>query len=168
LVSILPTSVSARIPDFQKGLKNFLSRYFKAYALILFLTFCELYVGFSMLALEYSFLLAILISLVDIFPVLGVGTIILPWAAITLIGGNYPLGFGLVILWGVVTIVRQIIEPRIVGGTLGVHPILMLIAMYLGFRFFGLLGILLSPAALMLTRFAIKEFRHNKNASVRR
>ena len=168
MVSFLPTAVSARIPDFQKGLKNFLSRYFKAYALILFLTFCELYVGFSVLSLEYSFLLAILISLVDIFPVLGVGTVILPWAAIALIGGNYHLGFGLVILWGVVTIVRQIIEPRIVGGTLGVHPILMLIAMYLGFRFFGILGILLSPAILMLARFAIKEFRHTQNASLHR
>ncbi len=164
-VSVLPKPISARIPDFQKGLKNFLSRYFKAYALILFLTFCELYVGFSVLSLEYSFLLAILISLVDIFPVLGVGTVLLPWAATALIGGNYHLGFGLVILWGAVTIVRQIIEPRIVGGTLGVHPVLMLIAMYLGFRFFGILGILLSPAALMLTRFTLRELHHDKNAS---
>ena len=167
-VSILPSSLSARIPDFQKGLKNFLSRYFKAYALILFLTFCELYVGFSVLSLEYSFLPALLISLVDVFPVLGVGTVLLPWSAISLLGGNYRLGLGLIILWGTVTIVRQIIEPRIVGGTLGIHPVLMLIAMYLGFRFFGILGVLLSPAMLIITRFIIKEFQKNKNVSLRR
>lgn len=162
LTSFLPEKLAAKIPTFQKGFKNFLTRYLRAYALILFLTFCELYVGFSVLSLEYSFLPAILISLVDIFPVLGVGTVLLPWAAVVLLGGNYFLGFGLIILWAAVTVVRQIIEPRIVGGTLGVHPVLMLIAMYLGYRFFGILGILLSPAAVIVARFILKEVRTAK------
>ncbi len=157
LKSLLPDSIATRMPSFQKGFKNFLTRYLRAYALILFLTFCELYVGFSVLDLEYSFLPAILIALVDIFPVLGVGTILLPWAGVVLLGGNYYVGFGLILLWAAVTVVRQIIEPRIVGGTLGVHPILMLIAMYIGFRLFGILGILLSPAAVITARFFIKE-----------
>lgn len=157
LKSLLPEKLAARMPAFQKGFKNFLTRYLRAYALILFLTFCELYVGFSVLELEYSFLPAALIALVDLFPVLGVGTVLLPWAGIVLLGKNYYLGFGLIILWAAVTVVRQIIEPRIVGGTLGVHPILMLIAMYIGFRFFGILGVLLSPAAVITARFFIKE-----------
>jgi len=158
LTSFLPSWLATRIPFFQKSLKTFLTKYLRAYALILFLTFCELYVGFSVLSLEYSFLPALLISLVDIFPVLGVGTVLIPWAAIMLLSGNYYVGFGLIILWAAVTVVRQIIEPRIVGGTLGVHPILMLIAMYIGYRFFGILGILLSPAAVLITRFFLKEF----------
>ncbi len=162
-VSVLPSSISERMPSFQKGFKEFLTRYLRAYAIILFLTFCELYVGFTVLSLEYSFLPALLIALVDIFPVLGVGTVLIPWAVIVLLGGNYFLGFGLLILWAAVTVIRQIIEPRIVGGTLGVHPVLMLIAMYIGYRFFGILGILLSPAAVILARFAIKEFKTDKS-----
>lgn len=165
LSSFLPSRISERLPALQKGFKDFLTRYLRAYALILFLTFCELYVGFSVLSLEYSFLPALLISLVDIFPVLGVGTVLLPWAAIMLLGGNYYLGFGLIILWAAVTVIRQIIEPRIVGGTLGVHPVLMLIAMYIGYRFFGILGILLSPAAVIVARFVIKEVRNGKRVS---
>ena len=162
-ILFLPQNLVNRIPAFQKSFKNFLSRYFRAYALILFLTFCELYVGFSILSLEYSFLPAVLIALVDIFPVFGVGTVLIPWAGIMLLRGNYYIGFGLLILWAVIAVVRQIIEPRIVGGTLGVHPALMLIAMYIGFRFFGILGILLSPAVLTLTRFAVKELKKQKN-----
>ena len=157
LKSLLPENLAARMPALQAGFKNFLTCYLRAYALILFLTFCELYVGFSVLGLEYSFLPAILTALVDIFPVLGVGTVLLPWAGVVLLGGNYYVGFGLIILWGAVTVIRQIIEPRIVGGTLGVHPILMLIAMYIGFRLFGILGLLLSPAGVITARFFFKE-----------
>lgn len=165
LKSLLPNKVAARMPSLQAGFKNFLTRYLRAYALILFLTFCELYVGFSVLDLEYSFLPALLIALVDIFPVLGVGAVLLPWAGIVLLGGNYYVGFGLIILWAAVTVVRQIIEPRIVGGTLGVHPILMLIAMYIGYRLFGILGILLSPAAVITARFFLKEVKQAPKAS---
>lgn len=159
LKSLLPERVAKRMPALQSGFKHFLTRYLRAYAIILFLTFCELYVGFSVLELEYSFLPAVLIALVDLFPVLGVGTVLLPWAGIVLLGGDYYLGFGLIILWAAVTVLRQIIEPRIVGGTLGVHPILMLIAMYIGFRLFGILGILLAPAAVITARFFFKEVR---------
>lgn len=168
LKSLLPSGTAARMPAFQKGLKNFLTRYLRAYALILFLTFCELYVGFSVLNLEYSFLPAILTALVDIFPVLGVGTVLLPWAGIVLLGGNYYVGFGLILLWAAVTVVRQIIEPRIVGGTLGIHPILMLIAMYIGFRLFGILGILLSPATVITARFFFGEIRGTSQKQVRK
>lgn len=164
LASLLPSKLSLRLPALQSGFKAFLTRYLRAYALILFLTFCELYVGFSVLSLEYRLWPALLIALVDIFPVLGVGTVLLPWAAILLLGGNYYLGFGLIILWAAVTVVRQIIEPRIVGGTLGVHPVLMLVAMYIGYRLFGVLGILLSPAAVSVARFLIKEIRPQKHA----
>lgn len=161
LKSLLPKALAARMPALQSGFKNFLTRYLRAYTLILFLTFCELYVGFSVLGLEYSFLPAVLIALIDIFPVLGVGAILLPWAGVVLLSGNYYVGFGLIILWGAVTVIRQIIEPRIVGGTLGVHPILMLIAMYIGFRLFGILGILLSPAAVITARFFFKEAKED-------
>lgn len=165
-LSILPKKARARLPAIKTALGDFLKRYLRAYALILFLTFCELYVGFCVLSLEYSFLPALLIAFVDLLPVLGVGTVLIPWSAIMLLSGNYYLGFGLLILWGCITIVRQIIEPRILGGTLGVHPVLMLIAMYLAYRFFGFLGILLSPAAVMLIRLFLKEFGKHKVDSV--
>lgn len=167
-ISLLPTSFHTRLPDLKRGTGHFLLRYLRAYTILLFLTFCELYVGFTVLALEYRFLPALFISLVDIFPVLGVGTVLLPWAAVSFVSGNHTLGLGLLIVWGAVTLVRQIIEPRILGGTLGLHPMPMLIGMYIGYRFFGIIGILSAPAVLMLLRFGLRELQSREQKKMER
>lgn len=130
-------------------------RWLRAYLLLLALTFGELLVGFSVLGVEYAFLLALLIALIDVLPILGVGTVLIPWALVMLAGRNYRLALGLIVLYAVILIVRQIAEPRIVGGSIGLHPLLTLAAMYIGFRLFGVAGMLLSPAvALALSLLA--------------
>ncbi len=155
VINLLPIAIRCRLPS----AKQFLGKYLRAYLLILFLTFCELFVGFTVLRVDYAFLLAFLIAIVDILPIFGVGTVLLPWSILLFFGKNFALGFGLLILWCAVTVVRQIIEPRIVGGTFGIHPILTLLGMYVGFRLFGIVGMLLSPAALLLLRSALKEYQ---------
>ncbi len=157
--SVLPNTILCRLSDVKVNTKQFLGKYFRAYLLILFLTFCELFVGFTILRVDYAFLLAFLIALVDILPIFGVGTVLLPWSIILFFGKNFYLGFGLLILWCAVTVVRQIIEPRIVGGTFGIHPMLTLLGMYIGFRLFGIAGMLLSPAAIVLLRFTLREYQ---------
>ena len=124
----------------------------------MFLTFCELFVGFSVLSVEYSFLLALVISTVDILPALGVGTVLIPWSVIELLTRDFKTGFGLLILWAVITVVRQIIEPKIVGGSLGLHPLVTLIGMYVGFRLFGIIGLLASPALAVAAKVILKEW----------
>ena len=165
LSSLLPPSLSQKIPQLKARVKRFTAKYLRAYLFLMFLTFCELFAGFSILGTTYSFLPALAISAVDIFPVLGVGTILVPWSVVELLSKDFRMGFGLLIMWIVITVVRQIVEPRIVGGSLGLHPILTLVGMYVGFRLFGIGGMLLSPAVLLAVKVVLKEWYPPKKAS---
>ena len=146
---LLPRAWQGKMPGFRRRAALTALRWLRAYLLLLGLTFCELLIGFLLLGVDYAFLLALLIALLDFLPVFGVGTALIPWAAVMLLSGNYTLGAGLLIVYGVIAIVRQIAEPRIVGGSIGLHPLLTLAAMYIGFKCFGLPGMLLAPAAAL-------------------
>ena len=119
--------------------------YLKAYGILILITSIELFIGFTILGINNAILLAILIALIDIFPILGTGTVVIPWAIISLIQGNFFRGIGLAIIYIVVLLVRQIIEPRIVGAQLGQHPVVTLIAIYIGFLWMGVFGMILLP-----------------------
>jgi len=159
LGTLLPARIAGNIPAVWERTRRFLIRYSKAYLFLMFITFCELFGGFTIIGIEYAFVLALVISVVDILPVLGVGTVLVPWSVIMLLQQEFRKGFGLLILWAVVTVVRQIIEPRIVGGTLGLHPALTLAGMYVGLRLFGLVGMLLAPALILAVKTALREWR---------
>ena len=143
-------AIVSRSEDFLRFCHGFL----RAYLLLFLLTFFELLVGFLVLGLDYAVLPALLVAAVDILPVLGVGTVLLPWAIVELLCRRFYLGFGLILLWLVVTVVRQVIEPRLLGKTLGVDPLLSLAASYIGWRLFGVAGLLLGPLAAVALRFA--------------
>lgn len=145
--SVLPAGASERLTALKHKITGTALKYLRAYVLLLLMTFGELFIGFGILGIDYALLLAAVIAVIDILPVLGVGSVLIPWAAVVLISGNYYLGFGLLIIYACVAVVRQIAEPRIVGGSLGIHPLLTLISMYAGFKLFGLIGMLTGPAA---------------------
>ena len=119
--------------------------YLRAYGILILITSIELFIGFSILGVNNAIVLAILIALIDIFPILGTGTVVIPWAIFSLIKGNIFLGIGLGIIYIAVLIIRQIIEPRIVGAQLGQHPVVTLIAIYIGFLWMGVFGMILLP-----------------------
>ena len=121
----------------------------KAYGLLMLLTFAELSVGLLILRVPYAIPVAALIALVDILPVLGTGTVVIPWAAVCLLTGNTRLFIGLLVLYGVITLVRNILEPRLVSRQTGVHPLAALLLMYLGLRLMGIWGLLLFPPLAM-------------------
>ena len=127
---------------------NILFRFGKAYLILISITFAEVTLGLLILQVPSAIPIALIIALVDIFPVLGTGTIMLPWAVISLGNGNYFLGFGLIVLYAVITVVRQIIEPRIVGGQIGLYPLLTLLCMFIGAQLFGFWGMFGFPIAL--------------------
>lgn len=143
----LPRRPAEKIPSLRARAKALSFRYLRAYLLILFATFVQLFVGFLILRVRYAFLLSLLIAVVDFLPVLGVGTVLIPWAIVALLQKNFYLGFGLLILLAAVTVLRQILEPRLVGKSLGLHPLAALIAGYAGWRWFGFLGMALGPVA---------------------
>ena len=120
----------------------------RSYVLIMLLTFTELSILFSLFGIENAVLKAGLIALLDIMPILGTGGIMIPWAVISLVLGYTKLGIELFIIYGIVTVVRNYVEPKIVGTQLGLHPIITLVAMFVGLRLFGFWGLFGLPVGI--------------------
>ena len=150
--AFLPHRWKQKMPKIKENLRDVLKKYVKAYGVLLLLTFALLLVGFWILRVEYAFLLAFLIALADLLPVIGVGTILIPWGIVMLLQKQFYLGFGLLILYLVISLVRQVAEPKVLGKSLGLHPLLTLFATYVGFTLFGLLGMILAPVAALLAK----------------
>lgn len=125
-----------------------LGRFVKAYFVIMMITFVELLCGFLVMRVRYAFLAALLIAIIDVLPVLGVGTVLIPWSALSFIEGDAVRGIQLLVLLGVMYIVRQAVEPRILGKNAGVHPVVALIFVYAGFCLAGVVGMILAPILL--------------------
>ncbi len=139
-------------------LGEILGKMLKSYATLIFITFCEVSIGLNILKLigvyEGGYIIAISIctAIVDILPVLGTGTIMVPWAIYNLFTGNIGLGIGLLVLYALITVIRQILEPRLVAMNVGIHPVVTLAGMYLGVQLFGFLGIFILPITFILVK----------------
>lgn len=129
-----------------------LFRLVKAYTILITITFVELAVGLSILRVENAVSVALIIACVDILPVLGTGGIVIPWIFIELFKRNIPLAIGLTIVYVFVTIVRNILEPKIVGEQIGLHPIIMLICMFAGVKLFGFIGLFVLPIIVIILK----------------
>lgn len=144
------------IPQDKKGIteksadyiKNIVFVYIKSYSLLFFLTFLELSIGLLVLRIPYAVGIALLIAVFDILPVLGTGGILLPWAVILFVMGNKPLAAGILILYIIITVIRNIVEPKIVGKQIGLHPLVTLAAMFIGLKIFGIMGMIVLPVSL--------------------
>lgn len=150
VIKILPNKIAQYLSKLKHRVIVGFKKYLKAYCILFIITFAELLVGFWILDVDYAFVLAILIALIDFLPVFGTGAVLVPWGIILLLMKNYFLGIGIIVLFVLMTIIRQIIEPKIVGKSLGVHPILTLITIYLGFKLFGLFGMIFLPIATLI------------------
>lgn len=125
----------------------------RSYALIMSITFVELSIGLTLIRIDHAILVAFVIAIFDILPVLGTGGIMIPWAILTAIQGNYPLALGLLVVYLVITVIRNIIEPKIVGSQLGLHPVVTLCSMFVGAQLFGVIGLFGFPIGLSLLRY---------------
>jgi len=124
----------------------------RSYAIIMSLTFVELAIGLSIVKINHAVVIALLISVFDILPVLGTGGIMIPWTVLTAIQGDFRLSLGLLIIYIAITIIRNIVEPKIVGGQLGLHPVVTLASMFAGVQLFGVVGLFGFPIGLSLLR----------------
>lgn len=122
----------------------------RSYLLIMSITCLELFVGFTIIRLEHAFMIAAMIAIFDILPVLGTGGIMIPWMILEAISGRYSLAIGLLCIYLFVTVMRNILEPKIVGGQLGLHPVVTLSSMFLGVQLFGGIGLFGFPIGLSL------------------
>ena len=125
----------------------------RSYALIMCITFVELSIGLSIIGIERAMLVALLIAIFDILPVLGTGGIMIPWVILSALGGDLPQALALLVLYVIITVIRNIIEPRIVGAQIGLHPVLTLMSMFVGNHLFGIVGLFGLPILLSLLRY---------------
>lgn len=130
----------------------------KAYLIIMFITFCEVFIGLNILKMtgvfssSYVFVISLVTAIVDIVPVLGTGTILVPWMLFSFLVGDTGLGIGLLVMYVVITVIRQVVEPKLVAGQLGLPAFLTVIAMFLGVKLFGFIGLFLLPMTIILLK----------------
>ncbi len=140
------------ILDIKNYVVGSIFKFITSYAMIMSITFAELAIGLSILQIEHAIFVAFLISLVDVLPVLGTGGVVIPWILIEVAGKNYSMALGLLFLYLFVTVMRNILEPKIVGNRVGLHPVLMLISMFVGVKLFGALGLVILPFLLIVVK----------------
>lgn len=140
--------------DTSKHLYNTLVRaligWLKAQFIILCCMFLVMFIGFTILGVNYALLIAVGIAVMDALPILGSGLVMIPWIAYQLFFGSLPLGIGLAVVYVLLIFTRQSIEPRVVGGQIGLPPLWTMCAMYAGFKLFGFIGLFIGPLALLL------------------
>lgn len=140
-----------------------LGKMIKAYAIIITITFCELALGLSILKLMniyeggYIFIIAAITAIIDIVPVLGTGTVLIPWALYNFISGNYSLAIGLIIIYVCITVIRQVIEPKLVATQLGLPAFLTIVSMFIGSHIFGVIGIFILPITIVMLKLLDDE-----------
>ena len=153
----LPDKFNDTFGEARKFVTGTLWKMIKSYMIIMIITFLEILIGLSILSVNYALPIAAIIAVLDIMPVIGTGGILIPWAIIELILKNYFLGFSLLILYIGVTVFRNIIEPRIVGHQIGLHPIITITAMYAGLRLFSVAGIIIGPVVAITVKYLNDE-----------
>lgn len=143
--SLLPKTWISVLSTFKKEVFTVIRKYFLSYFFILIITFVVMISGFMILRVEHALFVAFLVAVLDLLPIIGVGTVLIPWSIIELISGNRFLGVGLLLLFVVNAIIRQLIEPKILGRNLDLHPIVTLLLIYVGYSLFGLVGLIILP-----------------------
>jgi sporulation integral membrane protein YtvI len=141
---------SERLSIVKKELKKYLGGYLKAQGILMLISFAIMFVGLSILQIDYALLIALGIAIVDALPFFGSGLILWPWTVIAFLGGDIKLGVGLLIIYVAVMIMRRFAEPKLVSTGMGLHPILTLMSMYIGYKTLSIGGLILGPIILML------------------
>ena len=130
-----------------------LIKYFRGMVTMSAIVYVLLLTGFLILKMDYAYLTALLVAVVDFFPLLGTGIVLIPWGIITIVTGGLFKGIGLLAVWGCVMLIRQLIEPKVMGKALGLHPLITLIAAYTGYKVYGIIGAILFPILTLIISY---------------
>lgn len=154
LQKIIPSTVTEYYKLAMQNIRSAVGGYFKAQFKIMLIIIVVLFLGFEFLGVPYSFLLALLTAFLDFLPVFGTGTIIGPWVIVDLITGKYGDAIFLTILYLVCQLIKQFLQPKMVGDSIGMSPLATLFFMFVGYRFGGVLGLIIGiPVGMVLVNF---------------
>lgn len=129
------------------GIRGSFGRWLRAQAIMTVIMFFALSIAFAMLRIRYSLLMALITAVVDALPVFGAGTVLLPWAAYMLLTGETAVGVGLAVTYGAVALLRGLIQAKLLGDQLGLHPLATLVSIYAGYKVWGVVGMIVFPIA---------------------
>ena len=143
-----------------------LGNYLKAQSILILISFIIVLIGLFIFKLiginvQYPILMALLIGIVDALPIVGSGTVMMPWAIISAFHGDIKLSISIVVLYIIIIVIRQLIEPKIISNHIGIHPIFTLIAMYTGFKVIGTIGIFVGPIVLIILKTVFETMISN-------
>lgn len=163
-----PASIMSRYDMIRRSILKSVGGYFKAQLKIEVWMYLLLVVGLSVLRVNYALLIAVGIAFLDLLPFFGTGTVMVPWALIKIFSGDYKMAMGLLIIWGGGQLARQIIQPKIVGDSIGMAPIPTLFLLYIGYKLAGVVGMILAVPLGMLVSTMYQEgvFDTTKNSIV--
>ena len=152
-----PKSWIKKVYNIKREMFNVLGSYIRAQIILMTICFFELLISFNILSflkfnLQYPLIFSIVICIIDALPILGAGAVLLPWSLISFVTGDINLGLALLIIYFLVLSVRQMLEPKLISQNLGVHPLVTLISMYSGFKFFGVIGFLIGPVVMIILK----------------
>ncbi len=157
LARIIPQSWKDKFLPTLKKVKSCLGSWLKAQAKLCGISFGIMTLGFWLLRISYAPLWALIIALVDALPILGSGTVLLPWALVRLLQGSSAHALGLSAIYIVVVTTRSVLEPKLLGKHLGLDPLVTLVALYAGFRLWGFFGMILAPILAVVSTELIKS-----------
>ncbi|EOS77513.1 MAG: sporulation integral membrane protein YtvI [Lachnospiraceae bacterium] len=144
LHKVMTQSMLDQVNMVKRGLIRAVGGYFKAQLKIEFWMYLLLVIGFTILRVKYAFLIAIGVAFLDLLPFFGTGTVLIPWAIVKFLNGEYTMVIGLLIIWGVGQLARQLIQPRIVGDSVGLEPIPTLFLLFIGYKSAGVVGMIIA------------------------
>lgn len=140
----LPESVKGYGHYLKTDVKKLIGGYFLAQFRIMFVVAAILILGFLVLGIKYAFLIGVLVAVLDFLPLFGTGTVLIPWAVFKLLSADYALAAGLALLYVLTQVTRQVIQPKIVGDSMGLPPLWTLVFLYLGFKIHGISGMIIA------------------------
>ena len=165
---VLPENITHKYDVFSSSLKQAVGGYFKAQFRIEIWMYVLLLVGLTVLKVRYSMLIALLMACLDFLPFFGTGIVLVPWAVVTVIGGNYLRAIGFLVIWGAGQLFRQLIQPKIMGESIGMEPIPTLFLLFIGYRIAGVGGMLIAvPLGIIIVNMNEAGFFDTPKYSIR-
>ena len=135
----------------------------RATLILMAITFVQLYIGLLILQVQYALLMAFIIAIFDALPVIGAGLFLIPWMIYALITGNIKFAVVLLIMHISITVVRQFVQPKILGDQIGIHPLATMSAMYVGFKFLGVSGLIAGPVIFVIVKSVLGYYAQGRN-----
>lgn len=167
LATTLPAGMVRSLRNFKRGMSAAAGGYIKAQLILMSLVTAISFLGLAIMGNPYAIFIGLAIGALDILPILGAGSVLVPWAIVSFMMGNVQLGISLLILYGVCMLSRQSLEPKIVGEQIGVHPLLTLMAIFIGLTMFGPMGIILGPFIAIAIKVAFSDDIHESKPIIK-